>query len=329
MIGAVNNSTFLALLIWFGLTQSVEAQSTISENCLASTDQRVNHFAAGDVVGDVQYDIHKNPNNGAVMDASGYEYKLGYKQGERATQDPVEVAKITINRRVGHPRPPSLEIEIAARQEDNPKSTAYYKASLSIIKPTDGDRLSVLQRRVIRHSFDMLIDPQTFLIANKAPVEFQQFWQGSPFSAPVSLSMVSRSDAEAAGWRDAGRDGNFSLTIKNDDHEPLNKVGLPPLVYDLGPIPLGRWMHWRVNVVPDPTGRGLVVVQRDGKDLINISNVKIGFNPSNPQYVDHKPSSTFEDVDVLLYRQNGKASQQDVFFDDIDLRVGRSDCLGD
>ena len=54
----------------------------------------------------------------------------------------------------------------------------------------------------------------------------------------------------------------------------------------------------------------------DGREKLNLTKIKIGYDPENPQYADQKPSIHLAGVNVCLYRMNGQNHQR-VYFDDL------------
>jgi hypothetical protein len=273
--------------------------------------------------GVVQYDFARNPNNGwYVEQGNPYRFKLGFKQGERASAHPIEVATVTVDPHNPYQGTPSIALQIIGRQEDRPRSTAYYKVSISSKQERDRLQLPLLDGETFIHSFAMKIDPKSS-IADGAPVFFEQFWQGSPFSAPVSLTMVSADDARGMNWSDVGPRGSFAIKLTDDDHAPLHRFRTKAEYIDLGPISTGVWMTWQVRVTPSPgQAAGEVRILLDGKQVADVTHHKVGFNPGNPQYADQRPAKQFAGVDILLYRKNGDSFQR-IYFDDVSLSVIR------
>jgi hypothetical protein len=271
--------------------------------------------------GKVLYDFTGKPGNGWYVESgSAYRFKLGFKQGERGSPQPIEVSTVTVDPHERYNGTASIALQIIARSENRPRSTAYYKVSVSSVKPGDPVKLPVRPGENFVQSFAMKIDPK-FSIEDGAPIIFEQFWQGSPFSAPVSLTIVSPADAKRMNWPDVGPRGNFSLKINNDDHAPLHSFRTKTLSFDLGPITLGEWMTWKVHVIPSPRqAGGMVQVFLDGKQVADLTDQKIGFDRDNPEYSKYKPSTTFDDVDILLYRKNGPSFQR-FYFDDVNLSI--------
>ena len=273
--------------------------------------------------GNVQYDFQANPGNGwFVQSGNPYRFKLGFKQGERTSTHPIEVATVTVDPRERYQGTASIALQIIARHENQPRSTAYYKVAVSIKQEKDHFKLPLTGGETFVQSFAMKIDPKSSL-QDGSPVIFEQFWQGSPFAAPVSLTMVSPHDAYAKKWTDVGRLGNFALKLNDDDHAPLHKFRTNTEFVDLGPIGVGAWMTWQIQVTPSPSqAAGAVQVFLDGKQVADVTRHKVGFDPSNPEYGSHRPASQFSSVDILLYRENGDSFQR-VYFDDASLSIIR------
>jgi hypothetical protein len=269
--------------------------------------------------GSVQYDLKANEGNGWYTEiGSDYRFKVGFKQGERASKDPVLVATLKTTDAEHYRGTHALEFQIDARTETRSKGAAY-KVALASFKPKDPFSPSVLEARDWYHGFAMKIDPSNYKLPEDPGQEltFEQFHQGSPFHPPIALIIANERDAKDQGWKDAGKDGNFALRLIDDDHGPLNTLPGKPQYYDLGPVTTGKWISWVVRVRPSPVKpEGAVSVSMDGVVKLDLANIKVGYDRQNPQYTSHKPPTFFDYADVLVYRVNGDNFQR-FFFDEI------------
>ena len=269
--------------------------------------------------GALVYDLKADQGNGwYTEEGTDYQFKVGFKQGERDSKDPVRVATLTPTDAEHFRGTHSLRLQIDARSEARSKGAAY-KVAVASFKPKDAFRPPVLEARDWYHGFAMKIDAGYYKLPEGAGQEviFEQFHQGSPFHPPLSLVIVNERDARERGWKDAGNDGHFALMLIDDDHGPLNTLPGKPLYYDLGPVTTGKWIEWVVRVRPSPAKpEGAVTVYMDGAVKLDLDKVKVGYDPANPQYAGHKPPPYFDYADVLLYRTNGDNFQR-VFFDEV------------
>ena len=244
-------------------------------------------------------------------------FKLGFKQAERDTPSPLKVATATIVSDEAFNGTSAVQLELNAHLEAKPGSTAWYKSALSAIGSGQDVKLSVGQSKGIFHGFAMKIERRNFSLPDTGELIFEQFWQGSPFHPPVALAMWSKKSAIANGWNNVSDAGSFGLIISDDDHLPLGKNGSAKKI-ELGPVTVGEWLQWVVEVRPSPSGAdGLVRVSLNGKIVADQQNIRVGYTP-NKRFGNAYPSKFFQSVDVLLYRQNGETHQK-VFFDDIRL----------
>jgi hypothetical protein len=267
--------------------------------------------------GKVQYDITVDAGNGWYSEpASPYMFKLAFKQGLRTSATPILVGTLQTTHAEHFEGASALQLQIDAHTEPD---TAHYKVAIGSVKPGDPFSPSVLTPRDWYHGFAMKID-STYYQLPSGPQEatiFEQFHQGSPFHPPIALVLVNAADAAARGWPGGGADGHFGLMLIDDDHGPLDTLPGTPQYYDLGPVIKGQWLRWVIRVRPSPsTPNGAVTIYLNGAPVLDLGHIKVGYDPSNPQYGKHAPTSYFDYVDTLIYRANG-ANFQRIFFDDI------------
>lgn len=269
--------------------------------------------------GKLEYDLKANEGNGWYTEAGNdYRFKVGFKQGERTSPDPVLVSTLKATDAEHFHGTHALQLQIDARSEIKSKGAAY-KVAIASFKPKDPFCPSVLEPRDWYLGFAMKIDSGYYKLPDGAGQEltFEQFHQGSPFHPPISLVILNEHDARSLGWTDANKNGNSALKLIDDEHGPLNTLPGKPQFYNLGPVTTGRWIKWVVRVRPSPTKpEGAVAVSMDGVLKADLSKLKVGYDPKNPQYTTHKPSPFFDYADVLIYRANGENAQR-FFFDEI------------
>src|SRR5262249_32402709 len=153
--------------------------------------------------------------------ASDYRFKLTFKQGQRMTDQPVLVATIQATTAEHYLGKSALQIQIDARDEVSTTKAAY-KASIDSEGSRDKFSPLVLEPADYYHGFAMKIDPAYYKLPEMGELIFEQWWQGSPYHPPVSLVIVNPADCQKRGWSDAGRDGNFVLMLRDDEHNALN-----------------------------------------------------------------------------------------------------------
>jgi hypothetical protein len=267
--------------------------------------------------GVVEYDLNKDSDHGWYSEPSSNQgFKLGFKQGERTSQTPILVAALTATKTEHFKGETALELHVEAYEEKK-SFRAAHKVSLSIVSPEDSFSTSVAKSKDWYHGFALKIDAASYRLLPEAGEEliFEQWWQGSPFHPPVTLSIINETDARAHGWADANPNGNFALVLRDDSHNPWEKGQGRPRYFNLGPVETGCWRQWIIRVRPDPSGKdGRVTVWRDGIEKLNLNHTTIGYDrvryPTKPT-----PLETFA-VDCCIYRHNGMSSQR-FFFDEI------------
>ncbi len=267
--------------------------------------------------GMVEYNMTKDPGNGWYSEPnSSYRFKLGFKQGERMSPVPVLVATANTIETEHFRGSKALALQISGHEEKRSLKAAQ-KVSLSIVSPQDPFSPSVVQAKDWYHGFALKIDPVSYGLLPGAGEEliFEQWWQGSPFHPPVTLSIINESDARAHGWPDANANGNFALVLRDDEHNAWEKGPGKPHYFNLGPVEKGQWRQWIIRVRPDPSGKdGGVTVWMDGTKKLDLNHTNIGYDraryPTKPT-----PLETFA-VDCCIYRHNGLCTQR-FFFDEI------------
>lgn len=271
--------------------------------------------------GQIDYQIETDSASGWYSELdNSHRFHIAYKQADRDSGHPSEVASAIVTRSEHFSGNSSIALSISSFRERNPRSTAFYKVSISNISNVLLKEFrSIHDNTEVIHKFSMKIDGDGFSLSPNQDVGFEQFWQGSPFHPPVSLRMMSEEDALQRGWGEHSRFGHFALCLINDDHGPSGAQSGNPQLYDLGVISVGRWISWEIRVLPSPVlESGFVSVYRDNNEIITLKDIKVGYNRDNPIYKEKKPSNTIQSVEIMLYRENG-SSYQKVFFDDMSV----------
>ena len=272
-------------------------------------------FVSGDAV---TVEGNESDQRGWMLGNQGQKcFQSGYKQADRDSANPIKVSQASINSREKFNEHSSIELEVNAHAESKQNSTAWYKVAVSALESGGKKQLSVLASASIFHGFAMKIDPRNFAVPDHGIV-FEQFWQGSPFHPPIALTM-EKADASLnqPSTSEQKIGDRFVLSIADDADGAIGKDSQPRQI-DLGPVRLGEWLRWVVEVKPSPgSPDGAVRVWLNDKLIADIQNIQVGYSPGR-MFAGHHPSKYFESVDVSVYRENGN-SHQKVFFDDIRL----------
>ena len=122
-------------------------------NCLYPSDRRR---------GVVDYDYKKNEGNGWYSEpSSNYRFKLGFKQGERASANPVLVATLKSTDTEHLRGKAAIELQITAREEQKSLKAAY-KVDISSVLPSDPFSPPVAVPKDWYHGFALKIDAASY-----------------------------------------------------------------------------------------------------------------------------------------------------------------------
>ena len=244
-------------------------------------------------------------------------YSVVFKQGERCSTNPVQVATLKSTQEEHFVGKSALEFQIIARKENKPGSTAAYKVALDL---NTNNLIMVEKPKDWFLGFAMKIDPVNYSLpeGTNGAVLFQQWWQGSPMHPPISLEIVNQTYAGNLGWRDADPKGNFALAVRDVDHNPGGPYDKGQAKYfDLGPVHLGQWIRWVVCVRPDPSGKdGRLTVWMDDEKKLDLYPIVVGFNQDPAKGI--KMGNKSFSVNPAVYRSNGSNTQR-IFFDEIKI----------
>ncbi len=267
--------------------------------------------------GVVDYDHTKDEGNGWYSEpSSDYRFKIGFKQAERKSPHPILVATLESTEAEHFQGKAAIKLQIVANEETKSLKAAY-KVDIASVKPGDAFSPSLTAAKDWYHGFAMKIDAAHYQLPQESSdaLTFEQWWQGSPFHPPVSLAIVNEADARAKGWADANSDGNFTLVLRDDEHNAWESGPGKPRYYNLGPVKTGRWMSWIVSVRPSPSGKGAVTVTLDGVERIKLANIRVGYDPSHYS-TKPRPGTSMAYVSCCVYRLNG-LNAQCFYFDEI------------
>lgn len=170
--------------------------------------------------GVLDYDYTKNEGNGWYSEpSSNYRFKIGFKQAERKSPQPKLVATLESTESEHFQGHAAIKLQIVANEETKSLKAAY-KVDIASVKPGDAFSPSLTAAKDWYHSFAMKIDAAHYQLPPESSdaLTFEQWWQGSPFHPPVSLTIVNEADARAKGWADANPNGNFTLVLRDDEH---------------------------------------------------------------------------------------------------------------
>lgn len=248
-------------------------------------------------------------------------FSLGFKQAERGSGNPKQVAFIQTTEAEHFKGKSALELKIIANDPLKPGSTASYKVSFDI---SSGGQVLVGQPKDWYNSFAMKIDPENFILPTTTPVLFEQWWQGSPYHPPVTMVILNPDQALKKGFTDIGSKGNFAIELRDIEHNPGgSKDKGEARVYNLGPVVTGEWIEWIVGVRPDPSGKdGAVTVWKNGAKKLELRPTVVGFSLEPGK----KIGSNDMWVNLCIYRGPGQNSQR-IFFDEIKLTDTLDDVL--
>ena len=155
----------------------------VIEMAIASADATVfTHLTAEDGV--VDYDYIKDQGNGWYSEpSSNYRFKLAFKQGERASTNPILVATLKSTETEHFRGKAAIELQIVAREEQKSLKAAY-KVDISSVQPNDLFSPPVATPKDWYHGFAMKIDAASYQLPAVPGQEliFEQWWQGSPFT---------------------------------------------------------------------------------------------------------------------------------------------------
>lgn len=130
-------------------------------------------------------------------------------------------------------------------------------------------------RKDIWHSFAMRVSGK---VGNDGKWLVIGQWHGVPDPGDVDMSPV---------LAQSFTDGIFKISTRFDNNrvQVAGRSGNPRTVYEDRRFPWNSWVNFVYHVQFDPAGKGLLQVWRDGKPIVNLRNVPIGYNDTRgPRY---------------------------------------------
>ena len=150
-------------------------------------------------------------------------------------------------------------------------------------------------------------------------VQIAQYWQGSPYEPPLSIT-VSGATANSA---------TYQVLVYNNAYYD-NYPNSSPTVLSTGSITFNTWTTFVVMATMGYDNNGQVALWQDGVQQFNDSGINVGYNPNvnpypNPPAGTGDPNSKF-DCYIGPYRDD-QDTQQEEYFDQIRWGSTYSDAL--
>ena len=157
------------------------------------------------------------------------------------------------------------------------------KTMIDVASVAQGDAPPFGQWRAI--SFAINLD-QSFQDPPKG-IMLAEWWQGGPMGPPVELTL---------------KPGSLQWHVGIRDNATLNQ-GSAANYYDGAPLDRGNWHVITMAVYPNYRGNGEVKVWQDAKQVLDVNNTPVGFDPSIvPPGATSPPPDGFN-ISLGLYRQ--------------------------
>ena len=187
----------------------------------------------------------------------------------------------------------------------SPVATDTDKTQIRISHAGDSSDLVFDNTRYLGFAVD--IPSANFQGPTKGAVQLAQWWQGSPYTPPLSVT-ITGSTATAA---------DYEVRVYNNS--TLGNPSSVPIILGTGSIPLDTWTNFTVMSIMDYTGGGQVKLWQNGSQLVNWTGT-VGYDPGtipykNPPAGTDNPNSAF-DVFFGPYREQ-QSTTQEFFFDEI------------
>jgi hypothetical protein len=134
-----------------------------------------------------------------------------------------------------------------------------------------------------------------------------QYWQGSPYGPPVSLTITGGNSTTM----------NYELQVRNNSTK--GNPSSVPVTVGSGTIPVGSWQTFNIMTIMDYNGAGQLKLWQNGTQLMSWTG-NTCYDPNtipynNPPAGTANPLSDF-DVFIGMYRTQQNAKQQ-LFYDSI------------
>ena len=187
----------------------------------------------------------------------------------------------------------------------NPGATETDKTQLRISHAGDSSDLEFGNKRYLGFAVD--IPSATFQSPSKGAVQLAQWWQGSPYTPPLSVTITGQNA------------GGATYAVRVYNNTTFGNPSSVPVVVSTGTIPLDTWTSFVVMSIMDYNGQGQVKLWQDGAQLAAWTG-DVGYDPTtipyhNPPAGTDFPNTAF-DVFFGPYREQQTTSQQ-FYFDEI------------
>ena len=179
------------------------------------------------------------------------------------------------------------------------------KVQLRISHADDSSALGFGNTRYLGFAVD--IPSASFQAPTQGAVQLAQWWQGSPYTPPLSVAITGGSAGAA----------NYEVIAYND--ATLGNPSSMPVVLGTGAIALDTWTTFVVQTTMNYSGNGQVKLWQNGSELVDW-NGTVGYDPTtipykNPPAGAANPNSAF-DVFFGPYREQ-QSTEQEFYFDEI------------
>ena len=179
------------------------------------------------------------------------------------------------------------------------------KAQLRVSHAGDSSDLEFGNKRYLGFAID--IPSATFQPPTQGAVQVAQWWQGSPYTPPLSVTITGGTPSAA----------KYEVRVYNN--ATLGNPSSVPLVLGTGTIPLDTWTPFVVMSIMDYSGQGQVKLWQDGTQLIGWTGA-VGYDPTtipynNPPAGTANPNAAF-DVFIGPYREQ-QSTRQQFFYDEV------------
>jgi hypothetical protein len=187
----------------------------------------------------------------------------------------------------------------------SPVATDTDKTQLRISHAGESSDLEFGNTRYLGFAVD--IPSANFQGPSKGAVQLAQWWQGSPYTPPLSVT-ITGATATAA---------NYEVRVYNNT--TLGNPSSVPVILSTGTIPFDTWTNFTVMTLMDYTGGGQVKLWQNGSQLVNWTGA-VGYDPTtipykNPPAGTDNPNTAF-DVFFGPYREQ-QSTTQELFYDEI------------
>jgi hypothetical protein len=196
----------------------------------------------------------------------------------------------------------SVGFEIDPHTPDPGSGTPTDKVQLRVSHAGESSDLEFDNKRYL--GFDVKLPSAAFQAPTLGAVQIAQWWQGSPYTPPLSL-VVDGGTTSAA---------NYELIVHNNS--TLGNPSAPTIVLGTGTIPYDTWTTFVVMTIMDFSGAGQVKLWQNNTQLLAWTGSD-AYDPTtipykNPPPGTPNPNSAF-DVFIGPYRDQQNTTQRELF----------------